>query len=70
MQSQSRARNPDKNGIVELLVKSVRDVPLEVQHSPDEERNNRAHTDVIGEKNTKVRFKLLDIYKWVIQIQE
>lgn len=67
-ESQSRARKPEKNGILELNVRSVRSIPQVVTHSPDLELNNRAHTSVIGDKSTKVRFKLMDIYSWAIPI--
>ncbi len=64
-ESQLRARKPEKNGIIELNVGSVRSIPQVVIHSPDLDLGNRAHTSVIGDKSTKVRFKLMSIYKWV-----
>ncbi len=67
-ESQSRAKKPEKNGILKLNVGSVRSIPQTVTHSPDLELNNRSHTSVIGDKSTKVRYKLMEIYKWVIPI--
>lgn len=68
IESQRRARVPEDNGIAELEAGRVRSIPQTVQHSPDPNTNNRAHTSVIGEKNTEVRFKLLSMYHWAIRI--
>ncbi len=67
-ESQLRARVPEKNGIVKLNVGDLRSIPQTVTHSPDLELNNRAHTSVIGDKTTKIRFKFMGIYAWVIPI--
>ena len=63
-----RARNPADNGVIQMVVGDVRQVPgLRVEHTPDFPRN-RAHTDVYGEKSTEARVKLLRICTWVIPI--
>ena len=62
-----RARTPVANGIMELPVKPVRDVPLGVDHRPIPE--NRAHSEVIGAKDTEARVKLGRIARWIIPIQ-
>ena len=57
-ETRERAPKPEENGVVALHVGKVRSVPLDVTHSPDKKNNNRAHTDVIGEKTTEARVKL------------
>ena len=58
----SRATSPDDNGVVSMLTGAVRGVPLTVKHTPDVSRNDRSHTDVIGDKKAAgVRVKLLKI---------
>lgn len=44
----NRAKEPEKNKVVKMNVGDVRDVPLKVIHSPNKEKENRAHTDVLG----------------------
>lgn len=57
--TQEQARDPSKNAVISLVVGEVRDIPGQsVEHTPDIERNNRAHTDVYGEKDEEVRIKL------------
>lgn len=67
-QTRDRAANPAQNGVVALLVQPLRDVPLEVAHTPDVPRNNRAHTDVRGKKTAEVRAKLMDVFEWRIKV--
>ena len=64
--TQARATRPGDNGVIALHVGRVRGVPgLTVEHKPDMERNNRAHSNVIGDKRTpEVRLKLLRIAEW------
>src|SRR6266545_6330189 len=58
-QSRNRARKPDLNGVVQMGVGSIRKIDeLIVEHTPDEEFDNQAHTDVIGEKTVEVRVLL------------
>lgn len=69
--TQNRGKVPQDNAVIALNVGEVRAIPLEVKHSPLLE--NRAHTDVIGNKKDKypppgVRVKLLRISSWKIQI--
>jgi hypothetical protein len=60
-----RARKPEDNAVLELTVMDVRAIdPLEVRHSPD--LADRSHTDVIGEKSTEVRLKLMRAFRWAI----
>lgn len=59
-----RARVPAKNAVVSLLAGEVRCVPGQnVQHTPDVENKNRAHTDVFGDKDVEARLKLRRIAK-------
>jgi len=58
------ARRPEENGVIGLAVKSVREIGLSVQHSPED--SNRAHTNVRGEKTTEIRLKLMRIFRWMI----
>jgi hypothetical protein len=62
-----RARVPSKNGIIQMQVSDVRKIPGQnIQHSPLPD--NRAHTDVLGEKDRdpEVRIKFRRIYTWAI----
>ena len=62
-----RARQPEFNAVVSLHVGSVRQLPeQQVEHTPDVERDNRAHTDVYGKKDEEVRIKLRRIAEIVI----
>lgn len=66
-QTRSRAKNPGVNAVVSLDVGSVRNIPGQsVQHTPDREFNNRAHTDVFGEKNEEIRIMLRRLAEIVI----
>jgi len=48
-ESRGRAGEPSANGVVTLVAGEVRSISgLAVEHSPDEERSNRAHSDVLG----------------------
>lgn len=72
--SRSRARNPALNGVIGMPVVGIRRVPLAVNHTPQHGRDgrqpNRAHTDVVGEKDTESRLKLLRIAEWVIRPEQ
>jgi hypothetical protein len=67
-EARSKAKDPVANGVVTLIAGDVRQIsPLTVEHSPDRERNDRSHTDVVGEKDQEVRLKLLRVYRWAIR---
>jgi len=52
------------NGVIQLNCGHIRAIPpLIVDHQP--EPKNRAHTEVMGKKNTKVRLALLRKAEWV-----
>ena len=70
---ETRARGnkpPQDYAVVSMNVEGVRYIApeLEVNHTPDLERNNRAHTDVIGEKDTEARTKLKRLSTWQIRL--
>jgi len=66
-ESRWRARTPSDNGIASLDVGAVRAIPgLAVDHDPY--WSNRAHTHVLGEKDTEARLKLKRLCRWVIRI--
>lgn len=66
-ETRRRAKQPADNAVVTLHVGSVRQLPeQQVEHTPDIERNNRAHTDVFGKKDEEVRMKLRRIAEVVI----
>lgn len=66
-ETRRRAKQPGHNAVVTLHVGSVRELPeQQVEHTPDVERANRAHTDVYGEKDEEVRIKLRRIAEIVI----
>lgn len=63
--TQNMARNPFDNGVISLNVGETRLIPDQtVIHSPKDD--NRAHTDVLGEKGTKIRILFKRISKWEI----
>ena len=67
--ARQKAGNPDNNGVIVLVAGDVRSIsPLKVEHTPDFERKDRSHADVIGKKDAEVRLKLLDIYRWAIEV--
>jgi hypothetical protein len=66
-ETRARATKPDENGVGELKVGGVRAIGLTATHTPDRKRGNRAHTDIIGEKTTEVRLKLLRLHSWRIR---
>ena len=69
-QTQNDANVPNDNAVIQLIVGEVRKLPGQtVDHTPDIERNNRAHTDVFGEKSEEVRVKLSRICKIVIPLK-
>lgn len=66
-----RAKKPIDNGIVSLIVKSIRNMNLEVIHKPS--AYNRAHSIVKGKErkiqdDPEVRLKLRRISMWEINI--
>jgi len=66
-QTRRRAKTPGKNAVVAMSVGKVRGVPGQrVEHTPDVERHNRAHSDVFGDKDEEARVKLRRIAKIVI----
>ena len=65
-ETRNRGRNPIEQGVIVFFAGDARAVPGQaVEHTPKDE--NRAHTDVIGEKNEKVRLKFTRIYRWAIR---
>ena len=59
-EARQRARKPHETAIVSLVAGEVRRIDSQyVQHAPIPD--NRAHTNVIGDKSTKVRQRLVDI---------
>ena len=66
-ETRARAKKPAENAVVSLIASKVAEVPGQrVEHTPDIERRNRAHTDVFGVKDTEVRVKLRRIANTVI----
>jgi hypothetical protein len=58
-------RFPENNAVVSMIAGEVRQLPgQQVVHDPLEE--NRAHTEVRGEKSTEVRVRFLRILQWEI----
>jgi hypothetical protein len=72
-QTRSRARNPEKNGVVAFVARDVRAIPgMEVMHEPL--RDNRAHSGIHGMsredrqqpasvRETMVRSRLFELIK-------
>ncbi len=61
-----RSKDVQKNGVVEMIVGAVRGLGQRVAHAPIP--TNRAHTAVLGEKDTEVRVKLRRVSNWVIPL--
>ncbi len=66
-----RAKKPIDNGIVSFMVGDIRNINLAVTHKPSEK--NRSHSIVKGkekkiQQDTEVRFKLMKMLKWEIQV--
>jgi hypothetical protein len=67
--TRGRGRVPAENGVVSLVVGPTRAVAKQqVTHSPILE--NRAHSDVAGEKTTETRMRLARIAEWVIKARD
>lgn len=64
--TKNRARNPEDNGVLKMNVQEVRDLTLTVEHTPKDD--NRAHTDVIGDKTQQIQLELSRISDWAISI--
>jgi len=70
-ETRRRAKKPIENAVVQFETGRVRTIPtLSVEHSPDQERANRAHSDVIGDKNAEVRIQLSRIFELVIPLEQ
>ena len=70
-ETRARGNKPAQDyAVVGMNVEGIRYISpeLEVEHTPDFERNNRAHTDVIGEKDTEARTKLKRLSTWQIRL--
>jgi hypothetical protein len=62
-ETRQRARKPLEQGVIAFRAGAARALPGQVvQHTPQDD--NRAHTDVFGEKDEEVRLKFTRIYKW------
>ena len=65
--ARKRAKVPQDNAIFKLIAGDVRKINgLEVVHSPLPEHNDRAHTNIIGNKTDSVRTSLMLIYDEVL----
>jgi hypothetical protein len=70
-----RARKPAENGVLGLVAGGVRAIEgLTVEHSPDRENNNRAHSNVWGlpDEESEVRLRqreeLFELFRgWEIE---
>jgi len=59
-------KDPANYGVINMNVKKVRDINGQiVEHTPI--KDNRAHTDVKGEKTAKVKVLFSRIYEWSIK---
>jgi hypothetical protein len=60
---------PENYTVIRLNVGEVRTIPdQKVSHTPDVANNNRAHTDVFGEKNAQTRVLLIRAAKFEINL--
>ena len=78
--TRARARVPADNAVISMDVVRVRGIDgLVVEHDPVQENSfdqkgnplkpNRAHSQVIGEKDTQRRLLLSRIWQWEIKLQ-
>jgi hypothetical protein len=73
--TRQRGRQPEGNyAVIGLIAGRVRDIPNQrVQHTPVQDHtlhsDNRAHTDVLGLKNTEVRARYMLIFNLEIPLQ-
>ena len=66
-EARQRARKPHETAIVSLVAGEVRRIDGQhVQHAPISD--NRAHTNVVGDKSTRVRQRLVDVCKMELTI--
>lgn len=66
-QARQRARQPHKNAVISMQAGQIRVIPgQEVFHRPI--LNNRAHSEVLGEKTTEARVRFGRIFKMVIAV--
>ena len=69
--TRARARKETENAVIQFVAGQVRAVPgQKVEHSPKLLEENRAHSDVIGEKTPEVRTHLSRIYVVVIPLEQ
>ena len=73
--TRNRAAKPLENAVIAANVGTIREIHnLQVQHAPDHERENRAHSNVVGlpPRNTpelvEVRIKLLRVSTVVLPL--
>lgn len=67
-ETRRRAQRPGHNAVVTLHVGSVRQLPeQQVEHTPKVAEDNRAHTDVYGQKDEEVRIMLRRIAEVVVR---
>ena len=60
--------NPKEYGVISFVAGEVRKIEMQiVEHTPSKSSNNRAHTDVKGEKTTEIRVLFSRIYNWEIK---
>jgi len=60
---------PENYAVIRLNVGEVRVIPdQKVEHTPDVAKNNRAHTDVFGEKNPQTRVLLIRAAKFELNL--
>jgi hypothetical protein len=68
-QTKERAKNPEVNGVLQFGARDARGLPDQrLAHDPQED--NRAHSQLFGEKTTEIRLKLKRLCKWAILISQ
>jgi hypothetical protein len=72
---QDGGKTPQDNGVVSFNCGEVRKIPppLVVEHKPiynPPDERNRAHSEVLGEKDEEVRVKLGRIMHWEIDVPQ
>lgn len=67
-QTKQRARTPEDNAVLRFGAGVVASLPNQrLEHDPLDD--NRAHSQVFGEKTTEIRLKLKRLCVWAIPLQ-
>jgi hypothetical protein len=62
---------PTEYAVIQMVVEEILQIPQQsVEHTPDVENDNRAHTDVFGPKDARTRVEFMRRYRIEIVLDE